>query len=362
MKAGVISLVVVLIACVQGIAVHGQQPGTATTTRAGKLIEQAHRYDRAHNAGPEADRQQAIQHYRTALDADPTREERLHALFRLAQLHGVCYQAAKGEKPDYPKAISLYEQIVAEYPPEDPMVLRAMIGICDHHTSLGQYEEALRWSKRVIQVDTSKLEEQLRAAEKAPDFADHGPPPDPNEVRSLAQASGRLRQVQRQIQLCKQAAVDQIAYTTGLVDPLLAQVELKRLIEEYEGTGIAERAQRRLDENIDRISEICGLDLAGPGSVDDLMLEAGMAPASGVSNGGTELPAGAELSGSTEDPVEGRRRPTASDSPSPHNQHAEEAPRAPPSLRRALIITVIVAAAMGLCTLSLAAIRRRKLS
>ncbi len=361
MKAG-IPLIVVVVTCAPGVVALGQQGRAATTIRASELVEQAHHYDRAYNAGPEADRQQAIRYYRAALGANPTREERLHALFRLAQLHGACYQATKGEKPDYCKAISLYEQIVAEYPPEDPMVLRAMIGICDHHTSLGQYEEAVRWSKKVIQVDTSKLEEQLKAAEEAVNSADHGPPPEPNQVADLARACSGLRQAQRQIDLCKQAAVDQIAYTTGLVDPLLAQAELKRLIKAYEGTRIGDRAQRHLDESIDRISEICGLDLARPGSVDDLMLQVGTAPASGVSNGGRELPAGAELSGTTEDPVEGRRRPAASDSALPGNEHAEAAPRAPPSLRRASIITVIVAAGMGLCTLSLAAIRKRRLS
>lgn len=361
MKAG-IRLIVVLVTCAQGVVALGQQEGTVAVVRARELIEQAHRYDRAYNAGPEADRRQAIRYYLAALDADPTREERLHALFRLAQLHGVCYQAAKGEKPDYRKAISLYEQIVAEYPPEDPMVLRAMIGLCDHHTSLGQYEEALRWSKKVIQVDTSKLEEQLRAAEEASDFAEHDPPPEPNEVAGLAREYGGLKQAQRQIELCKQAAVDQIAYTMRLVDPLLAQVELKRLIREHEGTGIADRAQRRLDESIDRMSEVYRPDLGGPGSGDDLMLEVGMAPASGVSNGGTELPAGAELSGTTEDPVQSRHRPTVSDRALPHNEHAEEAPRAPPRRRRASIIAVILAAGIGLCTLSLAAIRRRKLS
>ena len=361
MKAG-IRLVAVLVACVQGVVAVGQQEGTVATVRADELIEQAHRYDRAYNAGPEADRQQAIQHYQAALGADPTREERLHALFRLAQLHGVCYQAAKGEKPDYRKAISLYGQIVAAYPPEDPTVLRAMIGLCDHHTSLGQYEEALQWSKKVVQVDTSKLEEQLRAAEEASDFADQDPPPEPNAVAGLTREYGGLRRIQRQIELCKQAAVDQIAYTMRLVDPLLAQVELKRLIREHEGTRIADRAQRRLDESIDRMSEVYRPDLGGPGSGDDPLLEVGMAPASGVSNGGTELPAGAELSGTAEDPVEGRHRSTVSDRALAPNEHTEEAPRAPPWLRRASIIAVIVAAGIGLCTLSLAATRKRRLS
>ncbi|NIP52252.1 MAG: hypothetical protein GWN76_02295, partial [candidate division Zixibacteria bacterium] len=75
--------------------------------------------------GPEASQKKALSLYQSALAADPDKKQRLHILYRMAQLNGSAYQLEKGEKPDFQKAIKLYKEIINSYPEDEPLVYKA---------------------------------------------------------------------------------------------------------------------------------------------------------------------------------------------------------------------------------------------
>ena len=80
----------------------------------------------------------------------------------MAQLYGSAYQLEKGEKPDFHQAIKLYKQIVEEFPKDEPLVYKAMSSLCDHYTTLWDFEEGLKWSKKTLE-HSRELEEKLKS-------------------------------------------------------------------------------------------------------------------------------------------------------------------------------------------------------
>ena len=86
----------------------------------------------------------------------------------MAQLYGSAYELQKGERPDFHKAIELYEEIIDSYPADEPLVLKAMVSIGDHYVSLWRFESALEWFKRPLEYDVNLLEERLIALREDP--------------------------------------------------------------------------------------------------------------------------------------------------------------------------------------------------
>lgn len=231
-----------------------------TVETAAEYINEAHKHDNMYTLGPEADQQKALSLYKSALAAEPDKKQRLHILYRMAQLYGSAYQLEKGEKPDFHKAISLYKVIVESYPPEEPLVYKSMSSLCGHYTTLREFETALTWSKKVVGYDTSKMQQQLKAIEAKkrtfkPVLGELGPDgrfteDQRHENTENTKKIDSLKKALKKIKRYQLVAVDQVAYSANLIDPLRAHGELRAIIQKYSGTFIAERAHERLVENM----------------------------------------------------------------------------------------------------------------
>lgn len=199
-----------------------------STKTAAEFINQAHKHDNMYASDSESDQQKALRFYESALAEGPDEKQRLHILYRMGQLYGSAYQLEKGEKPDFHKAISLYKKIVDSYPPEEPLVYKAMSSLCDHYTTLRDFETALGWSKKVLEYNTTEQLESGGINRKSID---------------------RVRRYQR-------IAVDQVAYTANHIDYLRTHGELRAIADKYYGTFIAERASELLAENMDKMPDL----------------------------------------------------------------------------------------------------------
>lgn len=231
--------------------------GTATD-----FISQAHEYDSAYTLGPQTSQQKALEFYQSALAAGPSKEQRLEILFRVAQLNGCAYKASKGEKPNYQKAISLYKQIIDEYPPDEPKVQMAMNMISSHYTTLRQFEKALEWAKKGfkedITNDVSKITQQYNnLLEQNEDFVfDTSTPEERLAYRKRAKKANALRKVLDVRERHQKAAVDLVSYTASHIDLLQAHGELRALIRKYPDSVIEKRAAERLAENMEKMPEL----------------------------------------------------------------------------------------------------------
>ena len=202
----------------------------STNTVAG-LIDRAHKHDNMYTLGPSASQQKALRFYESALAVEPDEKQRLHILYRMAQLYGSSYDLSKGEKPNFRKAIELNKEIVESYPPEEPLVYKAISSICDHYTTLRDFESALEWAKKVLEHKPYEIAEQLESSEIDRKTAD------------------RIRRYQR-------IAVEQVAYTTDHISYLRTHGELRHISDKYHGTFIADRADELLVENMDKMSSL----------------------------------------------------------------------------------------------------------
>jgi tetratricopeptide (TPR) repeat protein len=228
-----------------------------------ELIRQAHKHDNMYTLGPEASQQKALSFYQSALAAEPDKKQRLHILYRMAQLNGSAYQLEKGEKPDFQEAIKLYKEIINSYPPDEPLVYKAMSSISSHYTTLREFETAIDWSKKALEYDTEKMARKLETIEKLIESLEqHG---DSMTFQERYQAAEQIEQAYSlrktvdthgqargtlpfglldKIRRYQKIAVDQVAYTTNIIDPTAAIGELG---------GIAQTRQKNLIEFVQKI-------------------------------------------------------------------------------------------------------------
>ena len=325
-----------------------------------ELIEQAHECDNMYTLGPERSQQKALDLYQAALEAGADEKQRLHILYRMAQLYGSAYELQKGEKPDFRKAIQLYERIIDSYSPEEPLVYKAMVSIGDHYTTLWEFEKALKWHKKALQYDTGPMAEELNTLKNKEmprmQFTPDGPRPEPlteEQLLELKKQHKRTRLLEkslRKIKCYQEFAVDQVAYSAGLIDPLRAHGELRAVIDRHSGTFIAERAAERLKENMDRMPRLWEPkeDFPLPGNAS---LQPGGASASGISQTkhSIETP-------SDKVPVLTRQKVSLEpDTPgkTQENKHPAKEPRAPPvsylsklSIAAVALLFLVVAAVL----------------
>jgi len=224
-----------------------------------EFIAQAHKHDNMYTLGPEAGQQEALSLYQSALAAEPDRKQRLHILYRMAQLNGSAYQLEKGEKPNFQEAIKLYKEIISSYPKDEPLVYKAMSSISDHYTILREFETAIEWSKKALEYDTSKIARQLEAIEKLRETLEqHG---DSMTAQQQHQAAEQIKQVYSlrkalgKIQRYQKIAVDQVAYSANIIDPSAAIGELGSIAQRYAGTFIADRAAEHIRETMAGMTE-----------------------------------------------------------------------------------------------------------
>lgn len=234
MKLKILILIVAALSVITSLTA-AEQPENPKT--AAELITQAHKHDNMYTLGPDANQQKALSFYLSALAAEPDKKQHLHILYRMAQLNGSSYDLSKGEKPDFRKAIELNKQIIDSYPPQEPLVYKAMSSISSHYTTLWEFENAVKWSKKVLEYDTRQIAEQIETTEQD------------KEKHSLKKALDKIKRYQK-------IAVDQAAYSADLIDPLRAHGELRGIIDKYNGTFIADRASKRLSENMDKMPEL----------------------------------------------------------------------------------------------------------
>jgi hypothetical protein len=328
----------------------------ASAQSTGELIEQAHQYDAAYVIGPQVDRQKALALYEKALTAGPDQQQRLQTLFRMAQLHGCIFDLRKGERPDFPAAISLYQQIVESYPPEEPLVMKATGLISDHYATLRRFDAALTWAKRTVEYDTTQAEKHINDIhQRQVSLATTKYSPD--ERREIMEQAARVAPLQDDLQRMKAgrvAAVDRVAYTARMLDPVREHGELRALADRYSGTPIGDRAIQRLGEAMDKQR-----DLWGPSMSMELPPDPSptLQPASD-----TPLLLTRDQQGMEVPPGPGVKTTTGSKTPPPNTTETPkqaipltESPRAPPLL---LVFTCLVVAA-GLAALR---IRRKTLS
>ncbi|NIP25676.1 MAG: hypothetical protein GWN67_15255, partial [Phycisphaerae bacterium] len=225
-----------------------------------ELIEQAHKHDNMYTLGPEASQQKALSFYQSALAAEPDKKQRLHILYRMAQLNGSAYQLERGEKPNFPEAIRLYKEIINSYPPDEPLVYKAMSSISDHYTTFREFETAIEWSKKALEYDTSRIATQLEIIENLKEpLEQHGDSMTAREqhlsaeqieqAHSLRKALGKIRRYQ-------EIAVDQVAYTANIINPTAAIGELGNIAKRYAGTFIADRAADLIRETMAGMKEV----------------------------------------------------------------------------------------------------------
>ncbi len=181
------------------------------------LIKQAHKHDNMYTLGPEANQQMALSFYQSALIAEPDEKQRLHILYRMAQLYGSAYDLTKGEKPDFRRAIELNKQIIDSYPPDELQVFKAMMSIGDHHVTLWEFGTALKWFRKILEFDTTQIS---------------GP----------EGAAAKIRRYQ-------QIAVGKVAYALIRIHPYFHDPVLQGIADKYPGSFIAEKAQQLIDEN-----------------------------------------------------------------------------------------------------------------
>ncbi|MDH4241253.1 MAG: hypothetical protein OEW48_16975 [Phycisphaerae bacterium] len=224
-----------------------------------ELIGQAHKHDNMYTLGPEASQQKALSLYQSALSAEPDKKQRLHILYRMAQLNGSAYQLEKGEKPNFPEAIRLYKEIISSYPKDEPLVYKAMSSISSHYTTLREFETAIEWSKKALEYDTEKIARQLEAIEKLSETLDqHGDSMRAEEQYQAAEKIEQaysLRKVLDKIKRYQEIAVDQVAYSAKLIDASTAIGELGSIAQKYSGTFIADRAAEHIQETLAGMKE-----------------------------------------------------------------------------------------------------------
>ncbi|UCG49336.1 MAG: hypothetical protein JSU94_06035 [Phycisphaerales bacterium] len=338
-------------------AATGTAAASESESTAAELIEQARLYDGMYCPREKASQQTAIGLYSKVLDATPNDRQRLHALFRMAQLHGCIFDRQKGERPDYRKAIGCYEQIVDSYPPEEPMVMTAMGLISAHYTTLREFETALKWAKKALEHDTSAAEKRIKdVAVKAKSLSNvRYPEPERMAIIEDAVRVFPLRDDLEKIKRQRIYAVDRIAQTAELIDPLRAHGELRAIAEKYAGTPVGERAVQRLRDGMDKWPDLWAPDDELPRGPASAWQAAPPVPITFRRDpGGVEEPRDAglgtnnRLSAPEPNAAEKRR----SDIP------LANAPRAPPAL---LAILTIVGAA-GIAVLAHAVFAARKKS
>ena len=312
----------------------------ATTETAAERIERAHKHDNMYTLGPEASQQKALRLYASALEAEPDARQRLHILFRMAQLYGSAYQLEKGEKPDFRKAITLCEEIINTYPADEPLVHRARIAIGDHYVSLWEFERAVVGFKKTLEYDVSELEARAQSLEE----------------QGQQKEAEALRRVTQEIKDYQEVAVDQVAYSAGLIDPFLVHNELRNIAEDYRGTFIADRAARRLQENMDKFSELWAPQADGT-PASGTRLEAGGSPAAGLSNN----PDGLEPQRDKIDAA-AEQGPVAVPNSTDQRQQLDHVaqPRGPPFGR--IAVSVVIAAGLVGFGLAATVLRRNRLN
>jgi len=236
------------------------------------LTSQAHKYDSAYTLGPQTSQQKALELYQSALAAGPSKEQRLDILFRMAQLYGANYQLDKGEKPDFHKAIEIYKQIVDLYPPEEPIVYQAAILISSHYTSLGEFDKALKWSKKVFEFDMTNMTEQIHALEHETKAYELDPSEsggvkltreEKNNFKKQYKKLRNLKNNLTKIQRFQEIAVSQLAFCASSIDPLIAHGELRSLTKEHYDGPIAEEATRLLAMNMNKMADLWAPQLDG---------------------------------------------------------------------------------------------------
>jgi tetratricopeptide (TPR) repeat protein len=224
-----------------------------------ELIRQAHKHDNMYTLGRDASQQKALSFYQSALSAEPDKKQRLHILYRMAQLNGSAYQLEKGEKPNFPEAIKLYKEIINSYPPDEPLVYKAMSSISSHYTTLREFETAIEWSKKALEYDTSKITRKLEAIGKLKEtFEQHGDSMTAQQQQQVAEQIEQvyfLRKALSRIRRYQEIAVDQVAYSANIIDPSVAIGELGSIAQKYSGTFIADRAAEHIRETMDGMKE-----------------------------------------------------------------------------------------------------------
>lgn len=209
-----------------------------------ELIEEAHKYDNMWATSQDANQQSALQFYNAALGAGPDEDQRLHILYRMAQLYGSAYQLEKDEKPDFRKAIEINKQILDSYPFEEPLVFKAMISVGDHYITLWEFKNALKYFTKPLEYDVSKLEQHLAAIIYDEEQE--------NQVATLERNIVRIKQYQK-------IAVNQAEYAATLIHPISAHGVLRKIAGTYSNSFIGEHAAERLERlanNMGKMSDL----------------------------------------------------------------------------------------------------------
>lgn len=206
-----------------------------------ELIEEAHKYDNMWATSQDANQQSALKFYNAALGADPDEDQRLHILYRMAQLYGSAYQLEKGEKPNFRKAIELNKEIIDSYPFDEALVFKAMISIGDHHITLWEFKNALKYFRKALEYDVGKLEQHWASIIDDEEQK--------NQIATLERNVARIKQYQK-------IAVNQAEYAATLIHPICAHGVLRNIAGTHSNSFIGEHAAERLANNIDEMSDL----------------------------------------------------------------------------------------------------------
>lgn len=248
--------ILLFVLCIIFLALNKSSAETVKTAE--ELIEQAHKHDGSYITGENVNRQKALSLYQSALGIEPDEKQRLHILYRMAQLYGVTYRKDKGEKPDYLRAMELYKEIIDSYPPDEPKVIEAILWIGGHQTILREFDDAIATFKKALEIDTDEMKEHLEHLQE-----------DGQQEKAAS-----LKKILDSIRHYQEIAVDHVDYAASRISYLYAHGELKAIIEKYQGTFIADRAHDRLVENMNKLPSLWAPQNDSPSSPSNPSLRA----------------------------------------------------------------------------------------
>jgi len=222
------------MACLLGAVTHyaaeRDLPGTAAC-----LLEEAHAHDGNYGEAQDVDRDKALALYEGVLRADPTREQRLHSLWRMAQLCSANFLREKGEGPRYDKAVELYRVIAEEAPAGGPVALRSMLGAAGALLANRQPLDAVR-------LCADGLDSCQRLAEAAE------APSEKMTVRDVDEILGKSPW--NNVPSCQEIAVTQLAAAARSVDIQIHDVAMEALRSRYPDSPVEGQAFRLLAKRL----------------------------------------------------------------------------------------------------------------
>ena len=183
-------------------------------------------------------RDKAIELYQLAIEAQPDAATNATLALRIAQHYSLFGIRNTGLEPDYPKALEWSQRAVSLAKPIHQLWGTAHISLGNTLVRLDKGDEAIAAFKRILEMDPEKME--LPPWER---------PGDTGTKQGRAEHQRELKHIRTDVRKMRKRAVDRVYYvaTHQWSDKSVAKAQMQQIMQEYQGTPIAERASKLLD-------------------------------------------------------------------------------------------------------------------